>query len=122
MINKEQINTFGVRFTLKFKKKTSMIINWQLSNALPEITAHIHLLDKQRTSNVQRMTFIILTFITKFSTQMVTENGYIMTRTDKNWQCEINVYINLSEFFAEANVEAFQSTVQVQRIEFWDKL
>ena len=99
-----------------------MIINWQLSNALPKITAHIHLLDKQRTSNVQRMTFIILTFITKFSTQMVTENGYIMTRTDKNWQCEINVYINLSEFFAEANVEAFQSTVQVQRIEFWDKL
>ena len=53
---------------------------------------------------------------------MVTENGYIMTRTNKNWQCEINVYINLSEFFAEANVEAFQSTVQVQRIEFWDKL
>ena len=89
---------------------------------LPEITAHIHFLYEQGTSNILSMTFIVLTIITEISTQMVTENGYIMTRTDKNWRYEINVYRNLSEFFAEANVEAFQSTVQVRRIEFWDKL
>ena len=48
---------------------------------LPEITALIHLLYEQGTSNVLGVTFIVLTFITEISTQMVTENEKNMTRT-----------------------------------------